>query len=293
VSIRTIFVAFLALVSGSSAVIGINTLRNQNAAPPRSDTVPLVVVGVDIPRGRTITADLLTTKEYPKDLVPEGSITSKEEALNRTVAIAFVKGEPLLEAKLASRSAGRGLAALIPDDMRACTITTTLSSAVAGLLLPGNHVDVLLTISTGQNDGTGGGSTTTLLQNVEILAIDQHIEAPADNKSDPNMRSVTLLVTPDQGAKLELGQTKGTIHLLLRNPGDNKAARTQPATLAGIQFHQEIPWDQQLKALLQAVARMAAPAPKPYRQSPSSTITVRTVRGVSEGKVRLGAEDAP
>ena len=66
---------------------------------------------------------------------------------------------------------------------------------------------------------TGGGSTTTLLQNVEILAVDQKVDGPADNKVDStNLRSVTLLVTPDQAAKLSLGQSKGTLHLTLRNP---------------------------------------------------------------------------
>src|SRR5689334_5471274 len=176
-------VVLLALVSGGSAVVGINTLRNQEPAAPRLETVPVVVTTADVPRGRLVTADMITTRDFPKDLVPEGALTSKEQALDRTVAVSFVKGEPVLEAKLASKSAGRGLSALIPDNLRACTITATLSSAVAGLLMPGNHVDVLLLVSSGQaNDATGGATMTTLLQNVEILAIDQTLEAPADPK---------------------------------------------------------------------------------------------------------------
>jgi pilus assembly protein CpaB len=171
--------------------------------------------------------------------------------------------------------------------MRACTITTNVSSSVAGFILPGNHVDVLLSM-TGDADkeATGGATTTTLLQNVEILATDQNIEAPAANVA-PNLRSVTLLVTPDQAAKLQLGQTKGQLHLTLRNPGDADPATTRPATARDIQFYQGKPWDERLKGVLEAYAKMSAaqkakepavPMPPPRQFS-----TIRTLRGTVEG----------
>jgi Flp pilus assembly protein CpaB len=77
----------------------------------------------------------------------------------------------------------------------------------------------------GVNDPTGGGTTLTLLQQVEVLAVDQRVETPADQKVDvTQMRSVTLLVTPEQATKLELGQTLGVLHLSLRNPLDTSVA---------------------------------------------------------------------
>jgi Flp pilus assembly protein CpaB len=89
-------------------------------------------------------------------------------------------------------------------------------------------VDVLLTIGGGGgNDPTGGGSTTTLLQNVEILAyeivaVDQRVEVPADDKVDAKeLRSVTLLVTPDQAARLDLEQNRGTLRLAPRRAREN------------------------------------------------------------------------
>ncbi len=273
-SVRTVLVVLLALVFGGSAAVGINNYvqRDQDPTAPKGDTVPVVVATAEVQRGKSLTADLLATKDYPKDLVPAGAITKKEDALDRTVAVPLAKDEPLFESKLASKSAGRGLAALVPDGMRACTITTTLSSALAGLLVPGNRVDVILTISTGQNnDPTGGASTTTLLQNVEILAVDHHIEAPAETKGDPNVRTVTLVVTPDQAAMVELGQAKVTLSLTLRGPADTKAANTRPATLADIQFHQEKP---------DPVIPPAAPV-----------ATIRTIRGTAEGQVEVARPD--
>ena len=105
---------------------------------------------------------------------------------------------------------------------------------MAGFILPGNKVDVLLTVDdisgitkVGIQGSSGGGSsnasTTTLLQNVEILAVDQKTTAPAENKIDAKeLRSVTLLVTPQQANELGLAQNKGKLHLALRNLDDSQ-----------------------------------------------------------------------
>ncbi len=239
----------------------------------RLETVSVVVAATNIPRGMLVSADLIKTHDYPKDLVPTGAILKKEDAQDRSAFTTMVMGEPLLESKLSPKGQ-RGLASLVSDGMRAFTITTNVASGVAGFILPGNKVDVLLTISNGgNNDFTGGGSTTTLLQNVEILAVDQKVEAPADNKVDStNLRSVTLLVTPDQAAKLSLGQSKGTLHLTLRNPKDELAANVRPTTVNDIQFLAEAParpWDERAKDLIkawgEALAKAKPATPPPVR----------------------------
>ena len=296
-TLRTLLLVLLALVSGGSAAVGIKRLRNQ-VAPPTPDMVPIVVAASAIPRGAIVSADSVTLREYPKDLVPASAITRIDEALDRFVFIPLAKDDPVLDVKLLAKGAGRGLAPLIPKGMRAFTIhTPSLASGVAGFILPGNKVDVLLTISnTTSNDDTGGGSTTTLLQNVEILAVDQRVEAPADNKVDTKeLRSVTLLVTPDQAAKLDLGQNKGTLHLSLRHPDDNLAAETRPATLADLRFHPEKPWDQRVQGLLAALVQSVAQMQKTEVRRPVSTeeapllTQVRTLRGTQEGLVVLQA----
>jgi pilus assembly protein CpaB len=147
--------------------------------------------------------------------------------------------------------------------MRAFTIhTPSVASGVAGFVMPGDHVDVLLTMNGEHNDGTGGGSTITLLQNIEVMAVDQRIEAPAENKVDTNLlRSVTLLVTPDQSLKLDLGQNRGMLHLSLRNPEDLEDAKTRMATLTELRYRQEAP-----KVVEEPPA--PAPAPAPIVEAP-------------------------
>ena len=248
-----------------------------------------------LPKGTRVSADAVKIRDYPKDLVPNGAVTQLKDAMDRVANIPLAKDEPLLEAKL---TVGRGLDALIPNGMRAFTITTSLVSGVAGFILPGSKVDVLLTISNhGTDDPTGGGSTTTLLQNVEILAVDQRVDAPADNKVDAKeLRSVTLLVTPQQAAKLDLGQNKGTLHLSLRHPKDTAAAATVPATLKGIQFDQERPWDERAVNVLAAFAKVMAHFPKEKPAQPEVSapkapplVEVQTLRGINESWVLMQA----
>jgi len=275
-SFRSVLVVALALVFGGSAAVGVSALRQQAPAAAPPETVPVVVAAVDVPRGTVLTGVVLKVREWPKDMVPPGVVTKLEEALERVVFIPVMKDEPVLEAKLAPKGAGRGLAALIPNGMRAFTIQTpNVSTGVAGFILPGNKVDVLLTVSgSGSNDATGGGSSTTLFQNVEILAVDQRVDAPSENKVDvKDLRSVTLLVTPDQQAKLNLAQNKGTLHLSLRNLQDSQAADTRPATLADLRLYEEKPKE---------VAR-APVAPPPPREP----LQIRTLRGGHDGAVYI------
>jgi pilus assembly protein CpaB len=260
--LRTILILFLALAFGGSAAVGVSAIVGSKAAAKKTDTVQIVVATADVPRGGMLTSDVVKVRECPKELAPVGAITRIEDAIQRAVFSPLVKDEPVLDAKLAPKGAGRGMAALIPKGMRAFTIQTTgITSGVAGFVLPGNKVDVLMTVnqSSGADDKTGGGSTTTLLQNVEILAVDQKIDAPVENRVDPNeLRSVTLLVGPDQAALLDLGQAKGTLHLSLRNIEDDAPANTRPATFNDLRFFQDKPWDERAKGVLEALGKLAA-----------------------------------
>lgn len=285
---RTVLIGVFALVFGASAASGVYLLsQTKPAAAPKPDTVSVVVAAEDINRGQTIAADLVTQKEWPKESLPEGAITDPVAIEDRTVTIPLVKGDLLLEAKLAPKGSGRGLAAVIPSGMRAVTIQTpNVATGVAGFILPGNKVDVLLTMSSpGMNDLSGGGSTITLLQNVEILAVDQQVDVPQDNKVDTKeLRSVTLLVTPAEAARLDLGQNKGTLRLTLRNPADKATDVVDPVTLARLSLNPVAIAADDRNGAPTAVAKTdAASAPQPKRIAPM----IRTLRGTRSGVIQL------
>jgi pilus assembly protein CpaB len=259
-------VVVLALVFGGSAAIGVNALRNPSSEVPRPETVPVVVAAADAPRFATLTAAHIKTQDCPKELVPPGALIRKEDALDRVMLTQLVKGETILESKLAPRGSGRGMAPGITRGKRAFTIQTpTVASNVAGFILPGNKVDVLLTANVASND-----LVVPLVQNVEILAVDQRVDAPAENKVDlKELRSVTLLVTPEEATRLDLGQNKGTLHLALRNPEDDQRATVRRTTLIEL-------------GLVDPPAK-GAPAPEP----PPPPVRIRTLRGTQDGGVEV------
>jgi pilus assembly protein CpaB len=209
-------------------------------------------------------------------MLPNGAVNTVEAAADRTAAGPIFAGEPILESKLAAKGSRGGMAWLIPQGMRAYTIQASrAASSVAGFILPGNKVDVLLNLRSNSNDENGGGRTITLLQAVEILAVDQNLDAPAENKVNPkDLGSVTLLVAPDQAGKLDLGQNQGQLSLSLRNPEDAGAGPTASVTVNNILPERPVPKPQ--------TASCAASMPvEPPR------VEVVTLRGMHRGVILL------
>jgi pilus assembly protein CpaB len=235
-----------------------------------------------------LTAEDLKVRKWPKEMLPAGVLSRTTSAKGRSAMVPILAGEPILDKKLAGKDAGRGLASLIPKGMRAYTIQASKApSSVAGFILPGNRVDVLLNLRGGHDDDTGGGSTTTLLQAVEILAVDQELDAPADNKVDPaSLGTVTLLVTPEQAALLDLGQNMGQLSLALRNPEDMAESDARPATLADIRFRQEKPPGPPVQA--EGVAVTPPPTP-PVAEEEPEVFQIVTLRGSQRGRVTVTA----
>ena len=260
-SARSLIAVMLALVCGGSAAVGVSSYMNNYAPAAAGDLAKVVVAAIDIPRGSVVTADQVRIHQVPTAQLHARAITKIEDAVNRAVITPLIKDEPLLEGKLAPKGSKGSMSWVTKPGMRAFTILTpSVSSGMAGFVMPGDHVDVLLTMSGDDKDGTGGGSTMTLLENIEVMAVDQTTDAPAANKVDANhLRSVTLQITPDQSQQLDLGQSRGTLHLSLRNPEDTKSSNTEMTTLSELRYRHEKP---------KVVADPATPPPAPVVEAP-------------------------
>lgn len=282
---RTLMVAALALVCGLGAAGGIFWLRRQPAATSLVETRPLIFATVDIQRGETIKEAMIELRQIPVDQVTTPGMSDVTEVVDRSAHIPMLKGDVVSDAKLSPKGSGAGMASLIKPGMRAFTIQTpSLSSSLAGFLLPGNRVDVLFTVTSsgGPDDPAGGATTSTLLMDVEILAVHTTVDTPAANKIDPKEAlSVTLLVKPQEAALLDLGQNKGTLHLSLRNPNDKGNDRAKPARMVDILAESE------KKPVSLEVFKPTpvpqAPPPAPVEMSYS----IRTLRGTLAGADQL------
>lgn len=244
--IRAIIVIMLAVVCGSAAAIGVFQMvskRTQQVESERSKTQTVVVASRTIDRGSVLSPADVKMVDWPKESVLSGTESHVENVIGRVVLVSFVQNEPLLKAKLSRDEGVSFFSSIIKMGMRAYTIQTTgPSSTVAGFVRPGDRVDVMLHLRGSTSDETGGGSTTTLLQAIEILAVDQILDPNADRDKmwakGSKLSSVSLLVTPEQALLLALGQTNGELSLSLRNSKDTDEAYTQPATIKRIRYLQ-------------------------------------------------------
>ena len=217
----------LALVSGGlAAYLALRYLRQQAtpllAAEPRRGEVALAVH--DLPVGHVLTKDDIKVINWPGEAMPEGFISSNEAAVGRGVITPLRMNEPLLETKLATKDAGGGLPLAVNEGLRALSIRVDEVISVAGFVVPGTRVDILLTMV-----GPSGEQTTkVIMQNVQALAAGQQVEKDKDGK--PLIVSViTVLVTPDQAETLALASSQGHIQLALRNTLDTTRIVTDGA----------------------------------------------------------------
>lgn len=226
---RAIVVILLALACGFGAVVGLQKLRgpsgDQKTATTEETPSKVVVVAVDkIPGNRLIDAKDLKLVDYPKGKEPAGSMAKIEDAAGRITKAPFFKDAPIQEAGLAPKGSRPSLENLIPSGMRAVSVPANAAGAGIGFILPGSKVDVLVT--TRDNSAvadTGGGISKTLLEAVEVIAVNDDPQYAADGKTDAkSVVSATLLVTPKQVLELEQAKSLGTLSLSLRSPNDTE-----------------------------------------------------------------------
>lgn len=235
VSTRTVVVVVLALVFGLSSAVLVHLAITGAPDPDLKDTREIVVARETIPLRGKVDASQLEMKEFPAHSVPPNAIFNIEDALERVTLTAIHEGEPLLEPKLAKKGGSGGLTDIIPAGHRGYAVRVVDPAAVLdGLILPGCKVDVLFQAQAkrGTEEEAKPAFSRLLLQNVEVLAVGQHMEAQEENRVDSRrLRSVTLLVEPRQASKLQLAQSLGTLHLSLR-PADqqNEIVEAEPVT---------------------------------------------------------------
>src|SRR5262245_41350444 len=229
-----VFIVFaLAITVGS--VFAFATYNYVQNAPGRTVTIPttgVVVASANLDVGDELDADNVHMVEWPANAVPEGAFTSIEEVVGRGVIMPMVSNELVLPMKLASKEAGAGLPPAIPPGFRALSVRVNEVIGVAGYVLPGTHVDVVVTLNptTDQQNMT----SKVILTNVQVLAAGTKIDRETDKDKPTPVSVVTLLVDPDQSERLTLAASEGKIQLALRNPLDTATPATPGVRPAGL-----------------------------------------------------------
>jgi len=217
---------------------------------------------------------------------PEGALLKREEIVGRGVISTIFADEPFIASRLAPKGGGAGLAALIPNGMRAVAVRVNEIVGVAGFVVPGMRVDVLVSGNPPGNT-TSGSVTKTLLQAVQVLSAGQNFQRDTEGKP-VSVQVVNLLVTPEQAEMLSLASSQTTIQLVLRNPLDMQIANT-PGTAVAQLFRSDMAFPKDSKP---GQPIMARPTPRPVHQVPLPAPRPQVVE-VIMGTKRVETQFAP
>jgi pilus assembly protein CpaB len=212
---RLLMIGALALAVGFLASVSVYKNLQKGPSDPGLE---VMVAANDLQVGSRVDEHDIKIIRIPAADLPPGAPRKRSEVIGHGVIIPISKGEFILPNRLAQENAGSGLPSLIPPGMRAVSVRVNEVVSVAGFVTPGTRVDVLLT---GTPGGSGDQETTTVLQNVAVLASGQKLERNSNGEAQTTA-VITLLVTPDDAQRLTLASTQGRIQLALRNPLDTK-----------------------------------------------------------------------
>ena len=220
--------AFL-VAAGASLVLYRVLINRTAAAKPTVAMAQVALATKDLEVGSVVKEEDVKVADWP-GAIPVGATTQVKDLVGRGVITAIFAKEPIIESRLAPKGAGGGMAAMIPPGMRAVAVRVNEVVGVAGFVVPGTHVDILISGMTPGGNASLGTLTQTLLQNIEVLSAGQDFKKDAEGK--PVMvQVVNMLVTPAQAEQLSLAASQTSIQLVLRNPLDHDIAKTPGTAL--------------------------------------------------------------
>jgi len=274
---RLVFIGILALALGAFASALAYRILQSHSASAAGEADDVVVATTNIPLGARIQDKDVRLVRLPADAIPPGSFHSKDShLLGRGVIQTISAGDFVLKTKLAPENGGAGLPSMIPPGMRAVSVRVNDFSSVSGFVQPGSRVDVLMTAS---GSGSVEPQTITVLRNVAVLANGQKLDRGVLSNDSQNSPVITLVVSPDDAAKLALAMNQGHIQLALRNPLDTNQAQVAAVGMRSLYQNGLTPAPVRVKP---------KPQPAPVAQAPAPTVyPVEVIKGDKRDTTKL------
>ena len=277
---RTLLVLGLALVvAGGASFLVYRAVQNIPVREVEVKNYFVAVAARPLPLGTMLQATDVKLVAWPQSSPVTGGFSTTEEVVNRGLVDSVEENEPITNAKLAAVGAGAGLPPVITAGMRAISIRVNDVVGVAGFVVPGTFVDLVLTMTRQQTDAVA----RIVLSNIQVLTAGTRTdqEAAKTGQAVPTT-VVTLLVTPENAEKIALAFSVGQITLVLRNPLDQDMTETKGTRVAALLGAPEAPPVVKTVSGVRRVVerpREAAPAPAP---SIYSVETIRAAKRTAE-----------
>lgn len=231
---RNKLIFILAIAFGLAAAFGIfKYLDNLKTSYRSSGNFKQVVVPQLLIAPKTlITNQMVKIKDIPVELIQPGTAMEPQEVVGKISRTELYPEEPVLMSRLHKDNDLSGdLALAIPEGKRALTVAVDDVSGVAGMLRPGDHVDILATFDYEVEKTT---LSTLLFQNISVLAVGQSLDGVQKGDKKVNTQTVTLSVTPEQSPPLTLAAERGSIRLVLRSPKDEGTTNLPSARMQNL-----------------------------------------------------------
>jgi pilus assembly protein CpaB len=292
--------AFALVISVVASLILYRLISTKLVNSAKAATTQVAVASHDLDIGTLIKDSDLKTADWSGPQ-PKGAVPNPVDAIGRGVVAAIYEGEPILDGRLAMRGAGAGLAATIPMGMRAVAVHVNDVVGVAGFVVPGMRVDILIAGNPPLAPVSLGTQTKTLLQNIEVLSAGQNIQKDAEGKPN-SVQVVNLLVSPAQAEILSLASNETRIQLILRNPLDNDTVKTPGTAIANLFSGNEgLPQaprplrpsagTQRPRVRLVAVSKPIPAAPPEPAKIVLPVVTIEVFRGNNLTEIKVKSEE--
>ena len=270
-----VILVLVGIVAALAAAVLVGALRADNfkvsGVTGKQSDVTIVVARKDLPAQTPIDEKSIEVRTVPRDHAPPGALSDSSQVVGKVLVISLAAGQPITSSSFAQDGSGVQLASQLPPGMRAVSVNVTDASGLYGILYPGSNVDVLVAVKRSRTDELSDTISTTLLENVPVLGVEQFTIVTPDNgrkldgenavSMQSRVRKVTLMVNMQQAKALQLAQDVGVISLAMRNPLDKEhIAGAEPVTL-----------------------RLIAGMPEPLRQESTPALTIAAV--TPEGNV--------
>lgn len=191
----------------------------------------VLVATRDLPAMTIVDAGSVTTKTVGLEAAPAERLSDAVQAIGKVLVVPMTEGQAFTKHSFVSDGSGAQLAAALPNGKRAVTVALESDASLRTLIYPGCLVDVITSF---KSSSSSGASARTLLQNVQVLAVEDKtiVTSAKTEPGSPVLRQevgrkclVTLMVDLEQARLLQAAQREGSVSLALRNPLDT----TQPA----------------------------------------------------------------
>jgi pilus assembly protein CpaB len=235
----------LAVIAAIFAFFSLRAIGGGGGGSGAAAPVDAVVAAQHINRGEVITAEMLRVAEIPEDVAIANALTTTEGVVGQVARFPIEEGQQVVASNFGETIEGGGpVGRVTPHELRSVSVEVTEEKIFGGLLAPGDYVDVvaILEVTQGDEDVT---IARMLVQDVEVSTVGEEQLQPVvqldsdgnpiasgeasgeiaaaeeDPDSQPDARSVTLLVSPQDSLLIALAEAEGSLSLMVRAPGDH------------------------------------------------------------------------